>query len=140
MSDSDEWREILAPGISPWVSDKELARRIAERLQMLETDVQRLAVKCGEVTPPEPEAETELRELTRNDAHQALSGLYDRKFETQRYIDGERTFIREHETHGEVCCQAWRLDSRRENLRMFEERMAAVESAISKLEAIADGT
>lgn len=47
-----QWREALAPGISRTVPDVELLARITNHISDLESEVQRLKIKAGEIEPP----------------------------------------------------------------------------------------
>ena len=70
-----------------------------------------------------------------NDAK--LTGLYERLDETKGDIRTSEQIIRSHEGHGDVCCAVGSVAHQRECLAAFEERLAAISSAIEKLEGIA---
>jgi len=75
--------------------------------------------------------------LTDAEVNVTLTGLYERLDETRRYIRTSEQIIRSHEGHGEACCAVGAVAHQRECLTAFEERLAAISSAIDKLEGIA---
>lgn len=50
----NDWRDILAPGLSRGIPDAELARRIRDHVAALEAENERLLTKYVEVEPPPP--------------------------------------------------------------------------------------
>lgn len=75
-------------------------------------------------------------DLTPDEANVALGGLYERLNETKRYLNTARSIVDQHHGHGKQCCARGLVDRERESQGYLEVRLAAIQSAISKIEAL----
>ena len=75
--------------------------------------------------------------LTDAEVNVTLTALYERLTETKSYIRAARRIVDGHKSHGDNCCAVGTLTHQRECLAGFEDRLAAISSAIEKLEGIA---
>ena len=75
--------------------------------------------------------------LTDAEVNVTLTALYERLTETKSYIRATRLIVDGHKSHGANCCAVGTVTHQRECLAGFEERLAAISSAIDKLEGIA---
>jgi hypothetical protein len=70
--------------------------------------------------------------LSRSERDQTVAALYDRLFETKRYIDSSKRVIKAHEDHV-TCCANGVVAHEREVLAALKERRDGLMGALRKM-------